>query len=316
MKSKSRLPLLLNLLYKETDAAHYETTVTLLKYLEKNDVSVDRKTLQDDMELLQKLGIGIKKIKSSPNKYYWDERVFSQTELQMLIDIVLSSKSISEAKSRELVKKIMLLASRHNAEQLRREIRYVDRPRTDNAEVYRTVNFITEAVHDKRCISFKYTEYNEKKEKVYRNNGQYYHMSPYKLLFNEDFYYVIGYDEKHNGIITFRVDRMEKCKFNRDRYVKKPKDFDSCDYTTKYFKMYDGEEVQVRLEVRNDLMKYIIDKFGLDVETRINTKETFIAKPVVKLSPVFYAWVFQFGGGIKIVGPEQAVEEYRAMKEK
>ena len=88
------------------------------------------------------------------------------------------------------------------------------------------------------------------------------------------------------------------------------------DYAEKYFKMYDGPEAKVELEVRNDLMKYIIDKFGMDVETEPLTEETFLAKPVVKLSPVFYSWVFQFAGGVKILGPEEAADGYEDMKSK
>ena len=61
-------------------------------------------------------------------------------------------------------------------------------------------------------------------------------------------------------------------------------------------------------------MKYIIDKFGMDVETEAKTDRTFIARPVVGLSPTFYAWVFQFTGEIKIVGPEEAIEAYDGMK--
>ena len=36
----------------------------------------------------------------------------------------------------------------------------------------------------------------------------------------------------------------------------------------------------------------------------------------VSLSPTFYAWVFQFGGGIRILAPEKAVEEIAGMAKK
>ena len=77
--------------------------------------------------------------------------------------------------------------------------------------------------------------------------------------------------------------------------------------------MFDGEKVQVELEVRNDLMKYIIDKFGIDVETEAKTDSTFIARPVVGLSPTFYAWVFQFAGEMVLLSPDIAKEKYLKM---
>ena len=109
---------------------------------------------------------------------------------------------------------------------------------------------------------------------------------------------------------------MEMCSIEKENrpYIAKPEDFEINKYATEYFKLYDGEEVKVELEVQSNLMKYIIDKFGMDVETEINAEETFIARPIVKLSPVFYGWVFQFVGNIRIIGPEVAVEGYERMK--
>ena len=60
-------------------------------------------------------------------------------------------------------------------------------------------------------------------------------------------------------------------------------------------------------------MKYVIDRFGIDVETEELSEDKFLAKVQVDLSPTFYGWVFQFGGGVKIVEPELAVEEFNRM---
>lgn len=315
MKSKSRLLEILDLLYHNTDSEHFETTVSILDYLEEKKIPVDRKTLQSDMDLLQEKDIGIVKIKSSPNKYTWEKRLFEEAELQMLIDAVLSARFISERKSRDLVRRISCLTSSYNAEKLKNQIDCVERPKSDNMEVYRTVNMLTEAIKKKKRVSFRYIEYNQQKEKVYRNGGKKYKLSPYKLLWNDDNYYVIGYDEKHKDVISFRIDRMENCKSLENKYVKKPKGFNVKDYESKIFRMYDGEDVLVNLTVLNPLMKYIIDKFGMDVKTEILDDKHFTCEAQVKLSPAFYGWVFQFAGGIRITGPETAVAGFKKMIE-
>ena len=169
---------------------------------------------------------------------------------------------------------------------------------------------ITAAMNSRKRVSFKYIEYNQFKEKVYRNDGKAYRVSPYKLYWNDDNYYLIGWDEKHDDVTVFRIDRMEEARTADSRFVEPPEDFMVEDYTVKYFNMFDGEKVQVALEVRNDLMKYIIDMFGMDVETEAKTDRTFIARPIVGLSPTFYAWVFQFSGGVTIKAPQIAIEEY------
>ncbi len=60
-------------------------------------------------------------------------------------------------------------------------------------------------------------------------------------------------------------------------------------------------------------MKYVIDRFGIDVNTELKSDNTFIAKVNVMLSPTFYAWVFQFGGKMRIVAPDSAIDGYKVM---
>ena len=60
-------------------------------------------------------------------------------------------------------------------------------------------------------------------------------------------------------------------------------------------------------------MKYILDRFGEKIKVRPTENGTFLTTVTVELSPVFYGWVFQFGGGIRIKGPNTALSEYRVM---
>ena len=68
-------------------------------------------------------------------------------------------------------------------------------------------------------------------------------------------------------------------------------------------------DVDVVLECKNEFMKYIIDRFGEDVETEPMPGGVFEARVRVSLSPTFYAWVFTFSGDIKILSPEKAVND-------
>lgn len=133
------------------------------------------------------------------------------------------------------------------------------------------------------------------------------------LYWNEDYYYVVGYSDKHESVSAFRVDRLYKLTVTDLPAVKKPKGFNIDDHANKIFKMYDGNEVIVELECQNELMKYIIDRYGVEVNTDVCTKDTFIARVPASLSPTFYGWVFQFAGKMKIKSPEQALKEMNMM---
>lgn len=131
------------------------------------------------------------------------------------------------------------------------------------------------------------------------------------MFWNEDYYYVVGWSDKHENVSTFRVDRLVKPEITDEKAHRKPGDFDIDDYSRRIFEMYDGEPTLVRLECRNDFAKYIVDRFGTKPETTQTSDDCFEIEVEVSLSPTFYAWVFQFGGGIRIVSPEKAVNEIR-----
>lgn len=311
--TKKRLLLILELLHKSTDEEHPISTVEIVNFLEGKGISIDRKTLANDIKLLTDMDYDIVTIKSSPNKYFWGSRSFEIPELKMLIDAVSSSRFITKKKSKELIKKIAKLAGEAQYDQMERHIVATGRAKSDNKKLYYIVDTITDAINQKKKIQFKYTEYNADKEKVLRHDGEVYSLSPYVLYWNEDYYYVVGYYDKRDSIAAFRVDRLHNPKVVDENAVAKPKDFNVDDYANKIFKMFDGEDVMVELECDNSLMKYIVDHYGLGIETRKITEKTFIAKVPATLSPTFFGWVFQFDGKMWINSPEEAKEKYNRM---
>ena len=311
--TKKRLLLILELLYKTTDESHPVSTVDITNYLDEKGFQIDRKTLRSDLRLLISMGYDIVVVKSSPNRYFWGERTFEIPELKMLLDAVSSARFISEKKSKQLTKKIMSLAGMQQREQLKRHVRAIGKTKADNKGLYYIIDTITEAINWKKKISFQYMEYNGRKEKILRNDGEVYILSPYVLYWNEDYYYVLGYSDKREQVTAFRIDRMKTPTIMDDDAMPKPDDFDVSAYSNKVFQMFSGEETTVELECDTSLMKYVIDRFGLDVETEELSEEKFLAKVPVDLSPTFYGWVFQFGGGIRVIGPEEAVDAYKEM---
>lgn len=310
---KKRLLMLIKLLQDHTDEDHPVSTRDIMAYYKENGMSSDRKTLDADIKLLQEQGFDLIKIKSSPNKYYIASREFELPELKLLIDAVQSSRFITEKKSRELSKKLAGLASAEQAKELDRHTGVNGRVKSTNEKQLYTVDTITKAINEKKKIRYQYQEYDGKKRKVLRNDGEVYVLSPYMLYWNEDFYYVVGYSDKRECITAFRVDRIVNIEITDAKAVKKPKGFKVSDYSSSIFGMYSGPEAEVELECRNDLMKYIIDRFGEKIKVRPTENGTFLTTVTVELSPVFYGWVFQFGGGIRIKGPNTALSEYRVM---
>ena len=313
---KSRMVILAQMFYEHTDQEHPMTGQEILEYLREHGVPANEKTLRGDIRLLKDLGLDIVKIVSRPNLFYWGERQFEMPELKLLVDAVSSSRFITKKKSHALTKKLTQLSSEYQRKELRRNIQATNRVKSENESIYYSVNTVNEAISRRKKIRFQYTEFGPDLKETLRGDGEVYELSPYALLWNEDYYYVVGWSDKHGNVSVFRTDRLSKVEILVEDAVPEPEDFNLEDYSRKVFEMFDGEEVDVVLECKNEFMKYIIDRFGEDVDTDPISRTTFEARVRVALSPTFYAWVFTFEGGIRIVSPEKAVEDIVKMAKK
>jgi len=131
--------------------------------------------------LLEEFGIDVITIKSTQNKYFIGNKKFELPEIKLLIDAVESSKFIIPQKSEELIKKLSELVSKYQAQELKNHIFIEKRVKPENEEIYYIVDTINSAINDNKQIGFLYYEYNQNKEKVYKNNGFVYKVSPYDL---------------------------------------------------------------------------------------------------------------------------------------
>ena len=313
METKPRVLCLLSLLAKYTDEEHQLTTSELTALLEKEyALPIYRTTLKKDIESLQDLGFDVVETRSSQNQYFLGNRTFELPELKLLIDAVESSKFITEKKSNELINKIYKLTSIHQVNKLKRDNYIIKKVKPTNEEVYYIADTINNAITNGKQISFQYYEYTGLKKKVLRHNGEVYTLSPYHLVWNGDYYYVVGYSEKREKVISFRVDRIASTPTILDfDCIEKPSDFDLNEFVKSAFQMFDGDIKEVDLRCDNSLMKTIIDKFGEEVTTLAYDMTSFRVITEVAVSPTFFGWVFGFGGKIEILGPTEVKEEYK-----
>lgn len=312
-ESKVRILYLYKILNELSDEAHPISTVELIKLLnDRYGVQAHRVTISKDIGVLEQCGADIVTINTTQNKYFIGSRLFELPELKLLIDAVESSKFITEKKSEELVKKLSSLASVNQAERLKRNLCTANRIKPGNEMIYYIVDAINEAINKKKKISFQYFEYDAKKEQKLKNGGKKYLFSPYTLAWNGDYYYMVGFSDKHNKIGAFRVDRiMSQPDIMDDDATPPPADFNIVDFTKSVFDMYDSEHIVVELRCDNSLMKTMIDRFGKDVSTKPYSISEFKATVEVSASPTFYGWVFGFGGKIEILSPKNVRETYK-----
>ena len=307
------------ILLQYTDAEHPLTTNQIRDLMEKKyGITMHRTTVPGDIEILKAAGFDVVGHRYRQNKYYLESRQFELPELKILIDAVESSRFITERKSRRLVEKLVALTNERNAGQLKRNLYTSGRVRSANEKGYYIVDAINTAINEGKRISFFYTDYDARKKQILRNDGNAYTISPFTLIWNGDFYYLVGYDHDKESVRTYRVDRiLRQPEILREEALPIPDHFDVTRYTREVFRMYANQEPEeVTLLCKNEIMKGIIDQFGPDVKVKKADKEHFRAMVRVCVSPTFYGWVFTWGGDVKIEGPENVLSGYREMAER
>lgn len=315
--NKLRLLALAKILQEQTDEENVLSSVELMDILlDDYGISTHRQTLAADIELLASFGMDIETIKSNPNKYHVVSRDFDPTEVKLLMDAVASSKFITASKSKALVEKIASLAGKKQAAKLKRNIEVEGRIRTDNEKTFYIIDAVNTAINEGKKISFQYLRYEGQKEKHISNQGEPYIFSPHRLVWNGDYYYMIGWSDKHGGIAIFRIDRIAaKPEILLEKAHKMPKDFKLSTFLNTTFRMFAGEAKEVELECDLDTLDSVTDRFGDKIPLTFSNR-TFHTKVTVAINHLFYGWVFGFGGKVKITAPEEAVKEYKEMVEK
>lgn len=314
-KAKLRPLYLAKILYEQTDETHFLTTAQLIQILEEQyGVRSHRQTIKTEIELLRQFGLEIEEVKSTQNRYNLFARRFDVPELKLLIDAVESSKFITAGKSKELVEKISSLASSHVSASLKRNVSCEGRIKPGNEKIYLIIDAINEAINANKQISFQYFQYNVRKEKKIKRNGESYVITPLHLVWNGDCYYMVGVYEYKQRLGSFRVDRIAKCPvILKDDGIPAPEGFDIDTYINTTFHMFNSPREEVELICDNEVMDSIIDRFGEEVTTYANDMTSFRALVNVAVSHVFYSWVFGFGGKVKIKAPESVKEGYAEM---
>ena len=312
-RQKLKLLYIVKLLTETTDESHPVSTADIIAYLDELGIHSERKTIYDDIEKLCDFGYDIIQVQSRlGGGYYMAGREFELAELKLLVDAVQASRFITTRKSRALIKKLEQLAGKHDAGKLQRQVYVARRIKTENENIYYSVDSIHRAIQENKQISFQYLDWNLKKELVPRANGEK-KVSPWALIWRDENYYLAAYDSVEGIMKHYRVDKMGQVKVLRaaregmEQFAR----VDLSDYTNQTFGMFGGEDQTVTLQFPNRLVGVVIDRFGREVDIRPITDRAFRIRVRVAVSGQFFGWLSGIGREAVVVAPDAVREQYR-----
>lgn len=311
---KLKLLYLAKILTEKTDENNRLTMDELIAALAQFGIEAERKSIYDDIAALQDFGMDIMMQRGRNGGYYIASREFELPELKLLVDAVQCSRFITEKKSHELIHKVESLASEPQARALQRQVYISGRVKTMNEGIYYSIDRLHEAISAGTQIKFRYFEWaldyhaQPPIQKHFRKDGAFYHISPWALTWDDENYYLVGFDSAADQIRHYRVDKMEQLEV-----LPEPREgrqhfedaFDIVSYSRKMFGMFSGAEKTVTLVCENRFIGVIRDRFGADVMVRRHSDTQFSVSVTVAVSPQFFSWVFGLGGAVTIVSPDE-----------
>ena len=241
-------------------------------------------------------------------------RAFELAEVKLLVDAIQSSKFITQTKSRNLITKMKSFVSQYQGSTLQRQVIIDDRVKSMNESVFYNVDEVYTAINENKKIRFKYYKWDINKKLIARKGGDWFELSPWGLTWADENYYMIAYDEWNGNVKTYRVDKMMRISILDEKREgqKEFKAFDMSKLSKTTFGMYGGHKKRVKIQFENSMCGVFLDRFG---------KEDINFKPIgenwsefsveVSVSQHFFGWLFGMGPKVRLVGPDDVVEELK-----
>ena len=301
------------ILQRETDEDHPMGTEELRAKLMECGIEAHRTTIYEDIKLLNESGYEIMSRRGRSNQYYVMDRKFSNPEIHILLDAVQAASFITDKKTAELVDKIAQLAGSQKGLVLKKNIVQFNTAKSSNEGIYYNVNEIVTAINQRQKIIFLYFDYDNNHNRVYRKGGHHYVVSPYATVFDDGHYYLVIYDKRYNKMTNYRIDRMDKVEIIEELADMPPEEmqFDIATYKKSLFGMFSGETTAVTIEAHRTLIDAIFDLFGEKTRIISNGEETVRFTVDVQVSPLFFGWCCSFGEKVKLLGPDNIIEQLK-----
>lgn len=311
---KLKLLYLAKIMQQQTDDHHGLTMSDIIEELQKYEIEAQRKSIYDDLATLDDYGIEIIREKQGNKTYYHcGSRDFEFAELKLFVDAIQSSKFITEKKSKELIRKLESNLSFYDASLMNRQVFVSNRVKSMNESIYITVDSIHTAMNGNLQVRFQYFQWDVDGKMHLKHDGDFYKISPWALVWDDENYYMVRYDQIEKQLKHYRIDKMLHTEVisvprkGKVEFEKTDKEY----YTQKRFQMYCGTMKQVELLCHNSIANVIYDRFGAEAHIRRMDENHFTVRIDLAVSPQFFGWVFGLGENIRIERPQEVREEFK-----
>lgn len=310
-RKKAALIRILQILERESDSEHPLTTSAIIKKLE-NDYGIilERKAVGRSIDVLNHADYDIT---TTPRGSFIAGRDFTDSELRLLIDGVLSSRHITANYSKQLIEKIMKLSNKYFSSHIKNvyPVAVNDWSKSENAELFLNIEIVDKAIELGKRITFDYNRYDKHKKLRLAKRHE---VSPYQMILHNQRYFLMARNEYWGDVTYYRMDKITNVELS-DSVATPLRDNDGYKNGIDYKKfssslpyMFSDDIERIIFKIDGEWMiDQIVDWFGFDFECTDKNGELYIT---VHASPcAMEYWAMQYLNYVEIVSPKSLREK-------
>lgn len=310
---------ILKTLREYSDENHPLRQVDIISKIKSNfDVTLDRKTVSRTLDSLIDMGIDI--VRLDGGGCYIADRELEPSEITYLIDAVFSSKSISSKQALNLTKKLSQMLSVYKRKKYNYMYKTEEINRTDNKQLFYTIDQISEAVEEGKQISFNYDRYYFDEEQKSKQKEKEYIINPYFMVNNQGKYYLVCNYDYFDDIANYRIEQIKNVKI-LDTPIKPitqikgcEKGLDKAKYINENIYMFNTNTVSAKIKIHNPYaVNYVLEWFGKDTYISKEKDEIFATVRANETSLIY--WCLQYGESVELVAPKSTRKEIKEIVE-
>ncbi len=326
---------ILQILRRYTDQNHTMTQQQIAEKL-RNDYGLDvnRSTVKRNVTDLIDAGYDIqytevtraytdkKTGEKEENVIYTDlyyQHDFTESELRMLIDGLLFSRSVPYKQRRQLIDKLGKLSSSYFNQRMN-HVHCMSADSPQNPELFHTIDILDEAIAEGKQVRITYGSYGTdlKLHKSRNEDGSEKRqtLNPYQMVASEGRYYLICNNDRYDSVANYRIDRIMNVEL-LETPVKPKNQVEGLedglhlqDYVFQNLNMFSGKAEMVEFIIPRGSVSLVIDFFGKHVSFAQREDGSVSCRLLVSREAIRH-WAVQFADIVRVVSPPELVEEIR-----
>lgn len=312
---------ILNVLKKYSDEEHMLAAAEIQRKIKEiYDVEIDTRTIRRNINLLKyKLDYDISTREDNGKGYYINrdpETDFEPGEVRAIIDNFSYANYIVPSVAKEIIKKCKNMQTVYENEKLKDYQIYSVNSKTENAEVIKNIEDISDSIFNNHKIKFEYWKYEitNKLEKQIVSTPT---VSPFAIVYNKQEFYFIGIKDGQDKFYHYRLDRMKNVKELDEKITIKKTKTQIKDFAESTVEMFGGKKEEIEAVCNKMLLNAIFDIFGKNVtiEKIPGDEENF--KLLVDSNPMgFKMWAMRNIDLVEVKRPESLRNEMKEIAQK